>query len=79
METTVWAPRSIPELHGAVGFVVCDVDLAEQLIAEGLVQDPRVGMFHMEPILHAPTKHAEVEARDVVAKKRSRRAVDADA
>ena len=40
---SVWAFEGIPELEYQTGFVPVEAGMAEELIAAGKVQDPRVG------------------------------------
>jgi hypothetical protein len=73
MHRTVWAPDPLPELNHAVGFVVCAETLAEELIAQDLVQDPRIGAHLMRCIGSGGT--GTYRRRDLVAespKKRGR-------
>lgn len=39
----IWAYKKITDLKGQTGFVDCPKELAEKLIADGHVQDPKVG------------------------------------
>lgn len=49
-ETVVWAPRPLKRLRMKTGMVICDEEMAKQLLAEDLVQDPRVGARHLREI-----------------------------
>jgi hypothetical protein len=48
--TVVWAPVPLVELEGATGFVECDQDVADELIAADEAQDPRIGGNGLRPI-----------------------------
>jgi hypothetical protein len=48
----VWSFQYLPELKNELGFVECDDELAELLIASGRAQDPRIGAT---PLTHLTT------------------------
>ena len=54
-EVLVWAFQPLKELDKATGFVTCDEDLATKLLADGKVQDPRIGAHSLKPIQDKPT------------------------
>lgn len=78
-ETAVWAFKPIKELDGRTGVVAVDTKLAEKLIKDGKVQDPRVGAMHLKHI-EAGTD-ASYETKDMAAapkRKPAKRAKKAD-
>lgn len=60
---TVWAFQKLEELDGKTGFVQCDPALAEKLIDQELVQDPRVGGGALKVISDKPILKKVVKRR----------------
>lgn len=60
---TVWAFQPIEELNNRVGFVQCDEELANKLIDQNLVQDPRVGGGALKVITDKPVVKKVVKKR----------------
>ena len=54
--TIVWAYKPVQALHYKTGIVECDKELADLLIAEGEVQDLRVGAAHLKPVDTEPVQ-----------------------
>lgn len=54
--TIVWAYKPVQSLHYKTGIVECDKELAELLIAEGEVQDLKVGAINLKPVDTEPVQ-----------------------
>jgi hypothetical protein len=72
----IWSFKQITELKGRTGFVDCERNLAQQLIADGHAQDPKVGANYLKAV----EKTDLVSAYEAVAKKttKKRKASDED-
>jgi hypothetical protein len=46
MRSYIWVHKQVAELDGETGFIECDSDIAEKLIAEDKAQDPWCGSDH---------------------------------
>jgi hypothetical protein len=65
----IWSFKKITELKGRTGFVDCERNLAQQLIADGHVQDPKVGANYLKAV----EKTDMVTAYEIVEKKTKKR------
>jgi len=59
----IWVHKQTAELDGETGFIECDSDIAEKLIAEDKAQDPSCGAHYLREITYetkvmAPRKTA---------------------
>ena len=54
--TIVWAYKPVQSLRYRTGFVECDKELADLLIAEDEVQDPRIGAAFLKPVFEPPSR-----------------------
>lgn len=63
VKTLVWAFKPISDLDGKTGLVECDADLAQKLIKENKVQDPRVGANFFKTIEKADEPKTETKKK----------------
>lgn len=61
--STVWAFEPIEELDGKTGMVNVSKELAEKLLKEKKVQDPRRGAAALSPKVSGPIKKKVVKKR----------------
>jgi hypothetical protein len=65
----IWSFKKITELKGVTGFVDCEKELAQRLIADGHAQDPNVGANYLKAI----EKTDLVSAYEAAAKKTTKK------
>ena len=66
----IWSFKKITELKGVTGFVDCERELAQQLIADGHAQDPKVGANYLKAIERTDLVSAYEAAAKKTTKKR---------